>query len=210
MTVRAKQKQKDRDTYKNYIDLKQLNEDQWSKLCEQFRHKDQNYYKATIKEWWIENEVAHIAFNLPYFDDIFCTQMSAEIHPENKSEFERFIENQGHSFSKIDPLPQGSKIEVQAKRKNNQIEFIPTQSPSTSKNIIDRRPEIGGLFLGLIPILNYLVLIESIQEIKRKPSNSEFTEWENVQFLKGTITSIIISTVILTIGALYYFGYIIV
>lgn len=202
MPTESKTRQKREDHYQGYVNLEESGKEEWSKTAKSLeKGGDQDTYKATVKEWWIEGEEAYVSFYVPHFDQIFYGVKDAELYPTETSEFEKFLGSYGYSLEDPNILPEGSEIRVEPKKSNKGIYFEPIKKQEKSRTFLNGTVASGALF-GLFPLINYIVIFECLRDIKRSPPTSQFTTNNNIWFITGAILTSTISTFFL--GMLYY------
>lgn len=202
MSTESKTRQKREDHYQAYVNLDEAGKKEWSKTAKSLEtSNNQDSYKATVKEWWIEGEEAYVSFYVPYFDEIFYGVKDAELYPSDSSEFEKFLGSYGYSLQDPNVLPEGSEIRVEPKRSNKGIYFEPIKKQENSRGFFNSTVASGALF-GLFPLINYIVIFECFRDMKRSPPSAQFTTENNIWFITGAILTSTISTFFL--GMLYY------
>lgn len=183
-------------TKQNKVITEDIGYEKWKSLHMKIRNPNQ---KAEIINYYIKEETAYIEFKVEGFtDEIFTQKMDATLHPNEKSEFEEFLQSYGYTPYESHAFC-NQQYPLKIDRNDDYIElYIPTSDRTNRSENTDTRNEklhitgitVSSIITGLIPIINIAVLFGFLRESLNKTNTYNNEDIiASIGFTIGTILS---------------------
>lgn len=173
----------------------QLSSNDWKDTVSKIRHHstEDNKIHSEITQVTVDEETARINMTPEGFDKTVECRLDASVDPEERSPFERFIDNLGYNISEDDLFEklQGQECLTTISRSSGSINVSIDDSLISKSEDNERNKRVTGLlvgyFLGALPLVNLIIIYSANMEIINKRADRDITE--SPYFLTGFATS---------------------